>query len=70
MRMRCAPSSSVPTVVFLKGPQEALRGQLGRRRACGLASLRPCILVSAHDNALGSDSGLEPPPRDAQTCRR
>jgi len=65
----CAVPRPHPSPQFLKGPQEALRGQLGRRRACGLASLRPCILVSAHDNALDSDldsdSGLEPPPRDA-----
>ena len=66
----CAVPRPHPSPQFLKGPQEALRGQLGRRRACGLASLRPCILVSAHDSALDSDSGLEPPPRDAQTCRR
>ena len=66
----CAVPRPHPSPQFLKGPQEALRGQLGRRRACGLASLRPCILVSAHDNALDSNSGLEPPPRDAQTCRR
>ena len=66
----CAVPHPHPSPQFLKGPQEALRGQLGRRRACGLASLRPCILVSAHDSALDSDSGLEPPPRDAQTCRR
>ena len=61
----CAVPRPHPSPQFLKGPQEALRGQLGRRRACGLASLRLCILVSAHDNALDSDSGLEPPPRDA-----